>query len=473
MHTDPQGLPLSGASGAGAALFTTALDEMLRFKPALFDSLDAAIAESPGFALPYVSKAYFHLFMTEPGPVAEARALLAALRRNVKLDALSERERGHLAAAEAWAAGDLRRAADVLDEVNVAAPRDVLALRLGHELDFFIGNTRNLRDRVARALSAWSVDDPHYGFVLACYAFGLEENGHYERAEECARRAVELHPDDVWGVHAGAHTFEMRGRLADGVRFMREAQAGWSDGNLFAVHNWWHYAMYHLDAGAYDDVLEIYDRTLFNERSPRFALVLLDGTSMLWRLQLEGVDVGARWRALADAWSEILPAEPFYVFNDMHAAMAYVGAGRVAEADALVARIEKYLARGDRTATTYAMAERAGHPVCRAIAAFGRGRYAAAAELLFAVRMRANEFGGSHAQRDVLDRTLIEAATRAGRFDLARALASERQHLRPENPYGWSNAVRAARAAGDEAGARAAEQRTEALRAEFRRRVGR
>ena len=61
------------------------------------------------------------------------------------------------------------------------------------------------------------------------------------------------------------------------------------------------------------------------------------------------------------------------------------------------------------------MAREVGLPIVRAIEAFGREQYAEATELLMPVRYRAHLFGGSHAQRDVVHRTLLEAALRAGR----------------------------------------------------------
>ena len=75
-----------------------------------------------------------------------------------------------------------------------------------------------------------------------------------------------------------------------------------------------------------------------------------------------------------------------------------------------------------------------GHPVARAIEAFGRGQYRDVNALLRPVRNIAARFGGSHAQRDVLDLTMIEAALRAGDEPLAQALTAERAALRHESP---------------------------------------
>ena len=63
---------------------------------------------------------------------------------------------------------------------------------------------------------------------------------------------------------------------------------------------------------------------------------------------------------------------------------------------------------------------------CLALQAFGDGDYRRCVELLRPIRSIAQRFGGSHAQRDLLDLTLLEAALRGGELALGRALAAER-----------------------------------------------
>jgi hypothetical protein len=49
-------------------------------------------------------------------------------------------------------------------------------------------------------------------------------------------------------------------------------------------------------------------------------------------------------------------------------------------------------------------------------------------------RIIAYSFGGSHAERDMIEWTLTEAAIRAGMPNTAEALASERLAMRPHSP---------------------------------------
>lgn len=462
MTTDQHGLAMSGASAAAARHYDQAIDELLHFRAEVDAEANAALAESPDFPMGNVLAAYLGLLTTEVEDARTARARFGAFRRRIDESALLPRERAHVAALQALLDGDFLTCGALLGEISVAHPRDALALAAGHQIDFFTGDARSLRDRIGGALSAWREDDPHFGHVLGMYAFGLEEAGHYDRSEEAGLRAVELNARDVWGIHAVVHTYEMQGRFGDGLRYLDARTPDWSTGTFLNVHNWWHYCLYALEAGDLPRVLAIYDSVLAGGQS---CMELLDAAALLWRLHLEGSgrpELDERWRALADAWP-VRVAEPFYAFNDMHAVMSYVGAGRIGDAQKLIASREDYVLASRPGVTNHDMTLRVGLPVCRAIVAFGRGDHASVVDLLYPIRHRVNEFGGSHAQRDAVQKTLLEAALRAGARDVARVLVSERVNVRPCSPYNWLKQAALADALGDRAAAAAARVRADEL----------
>ncbi|WP_068809175.1 tetratricopeptide repeat protein [Thauera phenolivorans] len=422
---DDLGLPLTGADADALADYRHALRQFQCYIEDPVASVDAALARRPDFVMAHVLKAWLHLLGTEPAAIAVARDCHAAAAR---LPA-SARERGHLAAIGALLEGRWRRAGRILEDVAIDHPADVLALQAGHLVDFYVGDARMLRDRIARALPAWSTSMAGHHALLGMHAFGLEETGDYARAEAQGRIAVEREPRDGWAWHAVTHVMEMQGREREGIAWLRADPAGWSADSFFQVHNWWHLALFHLELGEIDEVLALFDGPIHGARST-VALDLVDAASLLWRLQLRGTDLGVRWQTVADGWTPLAGAGN-YAFNDLHAAMAFVGAGRADALEAVISAQQAAMAgEGDNAAFTRAV----GHPLVLAIRDFGAGRYAECAERIRDVRGIAHRFGGSHAQRSVLDLTLLEAALRGGQQALARALAAERLALRPHSP---------------------------------------
>ncbi|HEX2041314.1 MAG TPA: tetratricopeptide repeat protein [Acidimicrobiales bacterium] len=348
----------------------------------------------------------------------------------------------------------------------MAYPRDALALVVGHQLDFYCGDASGLRDRIGRALLCWDRQEPWFGFLLGMHAFGLEECGLYPKAENAGMRALEMEPRDVWAHHAVLHVHEMEGRFSAGLRFAEERRAYWEGGNFFVPHNAWHKALFHLEKDNTSAALEIYDRVIHNADSTNVALEMLDAAALLWRLHLGDAEVGGRWGPLADAWAEKMAEPPWYVFNDMHASMSFVGAGRLADARAVVDRLEAYV-KGEmrRSLSNVAMTAEVGLPVCSAILAFGERRYGDVVRLLHPIRKIVYRFGGSHAQRDAVARTLLEAAIRDGDTTLATALVSERLAIKDTSPFNWLQLARLRRAEADLAGAEGAESTATDLRA--------
>jgi len=317
--------------------------------------------------------------------------------------------------------GHWRAAGRTLEDVSIDYPLDTLALQAGHQIDFFTGDSRMLHDRIARALPAWDRTLTGYHAVLGMQAFGLEETGRYARAERLGRECVELEPRDGWGQHAVAHVLEMQNRRAEGVAWMHGNQPGWSVDSFFAVHNWWHLALFHLGQDQVDEVLALLDGPICGGESA-VVLDMIDASALLWRLQLRGIEVGDRWAALAARWSPLAGAAN-YAFNDMHAMMAFAGSHRDADAQALLEAQAAAIEAGDDNA---GFTRDVGHAATRAMLAFAEGRYAQTVALLRPIRSSAHRFGGSHAQRDVIDLTLIEAARRDGQQALAQALLHER-----------------------------------------------
>jgi tetratricopeptide (TPR) repeat protein len=430
MRQDQHGISVHAATVAAVDELDAAVDSLLHFRTDVGERSERAVAEDPLLPAANAMRVYLAVLSTDPQYVPPVAEKFAEFRRRV--GDLTDSERLHVEAAAKLLDGDLIAAGALLADLTSEQPRDALALAVGHQIDYLVGDAPSLRDRIGGALPAWSPADPHYANLLGMYAFGLEECGHWELAENTGLRAMELDPADVWSIHAVGHTHEMRASFDDGIAMLDRRRPDWDRGGLLRVHIWWHYCLFLLEAGRTREALDLYDERLAPTDESTVNEVV-NAASLMWRLHMLDENVGDRWIKLAATWPPRMTV-PFNAFNDMHAVMSYVGAGEDDLAADLIADRRRYVAEAG-PATNVAMTARVGLPICEALLAFGRGRYADAVDLLWPIRRRVHEFGGSHAQRDVMQRTLVEAAIRAGRTAQARTLLGERISVRPDSPY--------------------------------------
>ncbi len=408
--------------------YDQAIGHLLAFRPDVVDSTGQAMAADPDDIMARALRAYLGLMSSERGDA------MSAWRYIQPLSGRNDQEARHLAAIRAWVEGDWHAASRILDEQLAEHPADFMALAVGHQLDFFLGEAGNLRDRVGRSLIHLDPGHPARGYLKGMEAFGLEESGDYAAAEAAGLEALDLNSDDVWANHAVAHVMEMQGRVADGIAFLDARKPHWSGDNLLNIHTSWHRAIFALEGETPTEALALFDEVMGGPDALAAALPMVDGTSLLWRLHLDGVDVGGRWGAMADAWAE-KDTSPWYVFNDLHALLALIGAERMEAARALVARQEDLIRTQGTTGTNPLAVASAGLAVARGLLAFGERDFAAAVTHLAPVRHQLSIFGGSHAQRDVFQRTLVVAAVRSGQSALARNLCNERLSLRPTSVW--------------------------------------
>jgi tetratricopeptide (TPR) repeat protein len=427
MHRDARGLALSTDSAEAARLFDRAIAEYLEYrKPTLATAMEALDAD-PEFCLAHCFIGYLFMLFGSHAVDGKVDAALAKAKRLAPR--ASEREQKHVAALTAWRAGDTERANRIWDDILIAHPHDILALRLQHFSLFWAGQSYFMRDAAARALGAWDAGTPGYGNVLGMYAFALEECGDYAAAEPKGRRAVEMSGDDLWAIHAVAHVLEMRGRLEDGIEWLKQPFGSWADRNPFRQHLWWHTALFPLELGQYDRVLEFYDRAIRAEPS-EFYLDIQNAASMLFRLEWCGVNVSDRWRELAEVAEKHID-DHILAFTDLHFMLALCRDGRLAAAERLLASFRAFAATpGNSTAATM---QPAAIPVAEAMLAYEKRDYREAIEKLADSRYRWPLVGASHAQRDLFAILLIASAEKAGDWTLARALLRERMELRPHS----------------------------------------
>ena len=427
MTKDSYGNPISASSPQAAGIFNEALRQIRTYHGDPIATLDRALEHDPQFGLAWITRAVVLAQLTDRMYADEIHRSLSAASKSK----MNDRERSHFAGAVAWAEGRFHEGTTIFGRVAQENPRDVLALQNGHVGCFFTGRQFDLRDWPLQVIRAHRHGDEAWHAVLGMAAFGLEECGDYVRAEAMGMEAIESEPADAWAAHAVAHVHEMRGDVEEGKGWLESTAEGWAADCGFAYHNWWHLALLHLDMQDHKAALKLYDEKVRPRDEANIVLEMLDASALLWRLHLDGVDTGDRFARLAKAW-ERTTEDGVYAFNDMHAVMAFLGAGRMRDAERVLDTLRRAAhGEGDNAR----MSREVGLPVAEGFVAFHASRHAEAAEKLTTVRGIAQRFGGSHAQRDVIALTALHAAMKAGMKSTAEALASERVMMKPQSPW--------------------------------------
>jgi tetratricopeptide (TPR) repeat protein len=427
---DAQGLPITASSPEAAAAYDATIAAYCRFRRDTGDHLKRALAADPRCPLALVLRGYFmQLFATRAAGERAAAAATAA-RGAIAAVGASPRERRHLAALESWLDGDLVGATAHWRAIVAEHPRDLLAMKLGQYGAFYLGDGGAMRAATGAALAGFAEDVPGYGFVLGCHAFSLEEEGDYEAADRLGREAVRREPADVWAAHAVAHVAEMEDRPADGLAWIGAHEGTWSEVNNFVFHLRWHAALFELALGFADAALVRYDRAVRAESTDDY-LDIANAVSLLLRFEQRGLAVGRRWDELA-ARARAHLDDHRLVFADLHYVAALAAAGD-----------DESLARWFRSAASLAAEGRGdaahvlatcGLAIANAILAHRKGEWRRVVECLVPVRGALRRIGGSHAQRDLFEEMLIDAALKA-RLGDARGLIAARLARRPGNRW--------------------------------------
>ncbi|QXT40900.1 tetratricopeptide repeat protein [Gymnodinialimonas ceratoperidinii] len=420
------GQPITIATAAGVEAWNGTQMAFLAHGAATPDRLAETLTADSAFALGHAVKGLFMILLGRGELLPTAREALEAAKTSIRERPVSERETAFVAALEIWLAGYPSKAVAILDDILTKSPEDALAMKLAHAVRFVLGDAQGMRRSVEAVMSAYGLDHPGRGYLMGCHAFALEETGDYARAATAGRAALEVAPDDAWGLHAVAHVYDMTGASEGGLGWLTGREAAWENCNNFRYHVWWHKALLHLDLRQTEEVLDLYDRLIRADKTDDYRDIA-NATSLLMRLELEGVDVGDRWDELADT-SAARAEDGQLVFADLHYLLALIGGRRSEAVDRLVGRIAADGARAETEAELRMAAP--GIAAAQGLEAFGEGNYSAAFRGLRTARRHIQLAGGSHAQRDVFERLTIDAGIRAGAMDGALEILDARTQRR-------------------------------------------
>lgn len=424
MLKDARDLAVSDASPRAIAALDFLREQWLAYGNRLAEFLPA-VDSDPDCPMVVMMTALLHLSMENRQGYRDALPLLEHARSLTPR--MNERERLWLAAVDGQYRDDLEAVTRAHEALAERFPRDVFAVKMGQKHCFYVGDFDGMLRLADRTLEANS-DVSHFHGMRA---FALEQCHRLEEAEEAGRLAASLSRNDPWAHHAVAHVMETQGRLDEGIAWMQANSRAWDQCNSFMyTHNWWHLALFLIDAERHDEALALFDDRVWGVWK-EFSQDQVNAVALLARLELRGVDVGDRWQDVA---RYLLPRLHEHVspFLDLHYVLGLARAGERAAAIEMLASLEEY-AQSVPPFVTRAWRD-AAVPVAHGIAAYAQGDWAAAVNGFAAGLPNLQAIGGSHAQRDLFEQLHLDALIRAGWNDKALARLQQRDLARPAIP---------------------------------------
>ena len=423
---DRYGLPATTHSVRAVEAYVEGVDHLLSAQPGADRSLERALEADPDFALAHIALARVRQLRMQG---AEARA--GAARARSLVGGLTARERGHVETIARAIDGDAAGALAAVVEHCGTYPRDALVLQLNFGafgLISFAGRREHDAEMLAffeRFVGAYGDD---WWFCFA-YGWAHTEAGRVAEGRRLMEQAFALNSRNANAVHGLAHVFYESGDSAAGVEFVSRWLPGYERAGSLHCHLTWHIALAELVRGDVKRARAAFEDGIRARVAPLAppANVLTDGASLLWRLFLDGEPVAtAEWEEIAGFARERFPGVAPH-FHELHCAMVWAAAGEWDLYERRLAELRDRLGKGmlPPGAAVPALAEGFG--------AFVRGDYAAAARAIEPYADDIVRVGGSHAQQDVFEETLVAAWIRASEPEKA-ARALERRLARRPSP---------------------------------------
>ncbi len=420
--TDRYGMTISTQQPQAVACWQEGLDRLLSQNAGPDAKFQEAIEHDGDLAIAHGGLAFWYMQRARP---QEAKA---SMQRALSLaDRITRRERQQLEAANLWIQEQGVEALGRLKAHLAEFPRDTLMIRLAHLLYnrgcSSVGEPNFPPAFLALLYGCAAQCEDNWAF-LAEYAWAHHETGAIDESMRLAQRSLALNSNNAVAAHSVAHVYFERGDAAGGADFLANWLAGFDCPASSYVHLSWHLALFELALGQYQRAIERYERDIRPYVVAKSMATLPDSASFLWRVQI--YSGSPHVFPEGELWEDVQPLampmaeKPGFAFQVAHAALALAANGDHDGLSMMLAQLQSTAEQGD--AFTREMVV----PLVQVIVAFAQGDYAQSAQWLEPVCPQLVRIGGSHAQREVFEDTLLEAYLRAEQFDRAEAMLAER-----------------------------------------------
>ena len=412
MLTDFYGNHLTTSTGLARDSYDIGLRAFLSANYGAQEAFSQAIEADPNFTLAYLGLA--RAFMSS-GQIADAKTALGKARNLLK--GTTDREKSHFLCCELLLSGEAKKARTAVQNHVSEWPRDALIAQISTSVFGLIGfsgetsRENDLLEYTAKLL-------PHYGedwWMMSMHAISLCETGQTLKSMQLMEKALNLNPRNANAAHFFAHILYEENEVSAGRDYLAAWMPNYDCRSLLHGHLSWHQALWALHDGDEIAMWEIVDTSVSHEKGSSLPInALTDTASIYYRAELAGYNVSVgRWFKLSEYAAEKFP-NMGQSFADIHAALAHAMAGN-----------EEYLSK--LTDGNIGFAGDIVPAVAKAWKAISENKWDKASEELETASFEFERFGGSRAQRDLLEFTYVNVLLRTGNKDTARKTLLERR----------------------------------------------
>ena len=370
-----------------------------------------------GLAVAHAALGLLQLYRSAPDEAKKSVAHAKALAVNA-----TKRERQQVEAIGLMVNGRNDKAYRLIQEHLKEFPRDILMVRLASRV-LILGcsgaGVANFPEELLAMVKPLASDYGDDWAFLGQYAFAHHETGQFSDALTYAERSLEQRPDNANASHSVAHVFFETGDPDGGSDFLGDWLEGYDRRGPFNVHLSWHQALFQLATGRPEDAVSLYEGHIRPSVVEKNLGSLQDAASLLWRMKIYGDGEPAPWNEVLEI-ARPAAENPGPAFRDAHAALAFAAGGHTEEMGKLISGLDAMAGEGNPLSSEVML------PLAKGIEAFANGAYDDAADNLDGLVDQLARIGGSHAQREVFEDTILESYIRSGRFDKAQDLLNTR-----------------------------------------------
>jgi hypothetical protein len=467
-------LPMNTLSNEAAKLYDITLSQLMRWREdqqygGLLNSLNKMINADPDFILGQCLKTGVELMGSSLNHNSQKsyEKVKNLVRKAIDMDSqLTKREKLHVKAVEMMQYGNLPMAAEYLEQILIDSPNDCQAIKLLHSLYFYLGESKQMHQSLARIIPRWSSQEPHYSYLYSLYGFGLAQDNYLDKAEKNALRALEMNRNDAWAIHAISHVNEYRSSYDRGIKFLHDTELDWNQCDMIASHNYWHMSLYYVEKNDCESALEVLDSKIMTNLDS--VLNLINASSLLLRLKINNYEpkndsLAEKWQKVKDKCMDKIEHQG-YMYSSSHYAMALATCGTSKEKASFLNNVNEYLNSTDlsdldQNFMYYKPSDdligdfkfelrdnfnylKNTNQECKglfeSIFSYQQNVFDRVVDLLYPIRYKIKSIGGSNAQRDVFNLILIDAAFKSNVREhnlLAISLLNERLLTLPDSDF--------------------------------------